>query len=261
MNVGTYLLLTVPLVGGSLYAYDSLRKDPVGGGEPAAYAPSAPRTEVRVVEGPSLQGDPTAATERIVRQMMERYLAELKGAGSAPAAGVVPGGEGAAGGGAVQPPIDLGDEPVPTGDGSGAAFDERTLKVFRAYLDEAQRREREENLRTSINGNLERLGVSLTDSQRKAAVDLTVKYWRERREAMQAIPPGQQSREARTKAGQDALAAYTKALNDALPAAEAQKIVEGLGQFGGGGRGFDGGGGGPGFGGRAPRAPGAGDGN
>lgn len=253
MNVGTYLLLTVPLVGGSLYAYDSLRKDPAPA-EPAAYAPAVPRTEVRIAEGPTLQGDPTAATERIVRQMLERYMAELKGS-AAGTASVVPGSPAAAPSSGPAPAIDFGSEPVASSDGTPTSFDEHTLKVFRSYLDEAQRREREENLRNSITQNLDRLGVSLSDSQRKAAVDLTVKYWRERREALQAIPAGQQSREARVKATQQAQEAFSKALSDVLPASEAQKIVEGLGQWGGGRGAFDGGGGGM----RPGRPPGAGN--
>src|SRR5688500_9354007 len=49
VNVGTYLLLTVPLVGGSLYLYDSLRGPAAPASETAPVATPPPREPVREV--------------------------------------------------------------------------------------------------------------------------------------------------------------------------------------------------------------------
>lgn len=254
MNVGTYLLLTVPLVGGSLYAYDNLRS-PAAPTVVESGTLSVPpvRPEPRPAgDGPTLSGDPTAQTEKLVRALVEQALRDLRGkASAAPGAGVV-----AADGAppaATVPLIDLGPEPLPGSDGVGH-YDEKTLKVFRAYLNEAQRLEREERMAEMIGSNLDRLGVSLNDTQRKSVVDITMRYQNQRREAFRTLPPGQDNREARQKASQEAHEAYSKAIYDAVPAAEAEKIVNAMGQFRGGG--FDGG---PAMGGRArPQAPGAG---
>jgi hypothetical protein len=241
MNVATYLMLTVPLVGGSLFLYDSVRSparpayDEVGD----LRVPPPPRETPKEEAGPMLQADPTAQIERIVRETVGRMLQERGGAGN-PGAGtrteVVEGTDGGAMSLPQMPSID-----VPGGsdalDGPNARYDEQTVKVLRSYMDEIQRREREERQVQMVTSQLDRLGVALTDSQRKGVIEATLKYQHSVRDALRAVPPGQENREARTKVMQDVRDQYTKVLYDIAPAAEAEKIVNGLGQ---GWRGFGG---------------------
>ena len=77
MNVATYLLLTVPLVGGSLYVYDNLRSPARPAyEEPGDLQVPAPRAEAKNEVGPMLQGDPTPQIERLVRETVERMLGQ-----------------------------------------------------------------------------------------------------------------------------------------------------------------------------------------
>lgn len=258
MNVGTYLLLTVPLVGGSLYVYDSLRPSAPAPAENAAYSAPAAREPARApADGPTLSGDPAAQVERqverLVRTSLERWLEEQRARRAAGDASVVPGTEPGSPGGSTgsAPAIDLGADPLAHAEGAPGTYDERTLKVFRAYLDEAQRREREERMAEMVGANLDRLGVTLSEAQKKAVVDITVRYQNQRREAFRGFPPGQDSRDGRQKAAQELQEAYSKAVYDAVPAAEAEKIVNALGAFRGG---FDGG---PAMGPARPRGGGA----
>lgn len=239
MNVGTYLLLTVPLVGVSLYVYDSVRgSSHAATSDVAPVGAPAPREASVAAPGPVLQGDTSVQTERIVRETAERMLKELlaKG-GGAGGTGVISGG-GSDAGLPAQQPLSLGSEPEAV-EGPNARFDERTLKVFRAYLDEAQRLEREEREVKMVGDTLERLGVSLTDAQRKSVIDTTVRYQKQRREAFRNLQPGTDNREARQQAGKELRDAYSKAIYDLVPSAEAEKIVNGIGGFF---RGADGGG-------------------
>lgn len=258
MNVGTYLLFTVPLVGGSLFVYDSLRREPAH--TPAedvalSAAPTA-RPEAPSGAGPALQADPTAMVERIAREAVERMLRERGPAAAVPSRTEV------VGSGGREAPVALSDLPaieVPGdlgGDAPVGRYDERSLKVLRAYMEEVERRQREERTVEAINDQLTRLGVALTDSQRKSVVDATVRHQQSVRETLRNLPPGQEGREARTAAMQQARDAFSKQVFDLVPAAEAERIVNSLGQGwrreggnapgagGGGGGGGNGGGGG-----------------
>lgn len=234
MNVATYLLLTVPLVGGSLYVYDQVRSPARPAYEETGdlHVP-APRAEPKNETGPMLQGDPTPQIERLVRETVERMLKDRTGGaggGTAASRTEVLSGEAPASISLPQAPaID-----VPGGvegtEGPQARFDEDTVKVLRSYMDEIQRREREERSVRMVNGQIDRLSVALTDSQRKGVVDATLKYQAQVRDALRAVPPGQENRDARTKAVQDVREQYSKVLYDILPAAEAEKIFNGMGQ-------------------------------
>ena len=230
MNLGTYLLLTVPLVGGSLFVYDSVKGTPQAAGTdvcPVCAPPSrtpAPATPA----GPVLQGDPAAQNERIIRETVERMVREMVAKSGASGTGVVA--AGSDGGLTPQQPINLGTDAASV-EGPNARFDENTLKVFRAYLEEAQRQEREEREVKQIGDTLERLGVAITDAQRKAVIDTTLRYQKQRRETFKNLTPGPESKDARQQAGKDLRDAYSKAIYDIVPAAEAEKIVNGIGGF------------------------------
>lgn len=257
MNVGTYLLFTVPLVGGSLFVYDSLRREPAH--TPAedvalSAAPTA-RPEAPAGAGPALQADPTAMVERIAREAVERMLRERGPAAAAPSRNEV------VGSGGREAPVALADLPaieVPGdlgGDAPVGTYDERSLKVLRAYMEEVERRQREERNVQMLNDQLTRLGVALTDSQRKSVIEATMRHQQAVRETLRSLPAGQEGREARSQAMQQARDAYAKQVFDLVPAAEAERIVNTLGQGwrregavgpgpGGGGNGGAGGGGG-----------------
>jgi hypothetical protein len=226
VNVGTYLLLTVPLVGGSLYLYDSLR-GPAPAQEAPPVATPPPREVVREVERPVLQGDPTSMTERQVRDLIERLLAEKRAEGAG-TTGVVPGTSGDAAPLPFAPPIDLGGDPDSL-TGPAAQFDEKTLTVFRAYLQEAQRLERVERQTQMVNSQLDALGVSLSQSQRQAVVDATVKHQQNVRDTFRQLPGGAEARDARQKAVTELREAYNKTIYDLVPISEAEKIVKGMG--------------------------------
>lgn len=262
MNVGTYLLFTVPLVGGSLFLYDNLRATPRAPVEEAGLTVPAPRGESAPESGPMLQADPSAQIERLVREALERQQRERPAVGR-PGITVAPG-ESTPGTLPQVPSIDLPDAPDGTPEGPAGTFDEKTLKTLGSYIAEIERREREERLTQMVNGQIDRLGVSLTDAQKKAVVETTLKYQKQVRDALRTLPPGEQNRDARTKAVQDVRDQYSVAIYNIAPAAEAEKLVNALGQgwrggIGGGGQdagaGFGGAGGG---GGR--RAPGGGGG-
>jgi hypothetical protein len=240
VNVGTYLLLTVPIVGGSLLLYDNLRSTP-GPVEPAPITVAAPRPSApESAPAPVLEGDRDADIERRVRAHVERALAELR-AQPGTTTGVLPSTDAPGGALPVAPTIELsGDAELLAG--PNAQFDERTMKVFRAYFDEAQRLERVERQAQMINTQLDGAGVSLTDAQRKAVVDATMKHQAQVRETFRQLPGGAESREARQKAVTDLREAYTKTIYDLVPLSEAEKIVKTLG--GGAWQGFPTGGGG-----------------
>jgi hypothetical protein len=241
VNVGTYLLLTVPIVGGSILLYDNLR----GSSAPAESAPisaPAPRTTAsEPAPGPVLEGDRGAEIDRRVRAAVELALRDVpsRPAGST---GVVPGTDGNGGTLPTVAPLELsGDAELLAG--PNAQFDERTLKVFRAYLDEAQRLERVERQTEMITRQLDGLGVALSDTQKKAVVDATMKHQAQIRETFRALPGGAEARDARQKAVTDLRETYTKTIYDLVPVSEAEKIVKGLGGGAWRGGGFPDGGG------------------
>jgi hypothetical protein len=230
MNVGTYLLFTVPLVGGSLFLYDNMRAAPrqVVDEGIELQAP-APREPARNEGAPVLQGDPTIQIERLVRENVERMLRERTGAAAARP-------EATTSTEVVSGSIPLPEMPsidVPDGgafDAPAGKFDEKTVSVLRAYMDEIERRQREERNIQMLNGQLDRLGVALTDSQRKSVIDATLASQRQVRAALQALPPGPDNREARNQVVIAGRAQYTKVISDLVPSVEADKIINALGQ-------------------------------
>jgi hypothetical protein len=229
VNVGTYLLLTVPLVGGSLYVYDGMRSDPAPVVlDTAPHAAPAGRSASAEPTGPLLQADSSAQVERLVRETVERMRKEQQASGGT--TGVLPS-AGSDGGlpGASAPALALGSDPEAV-EGPAASFDERTMRVFRAYLEEAQRLRQEEERTKRVLTTLDTLGVSLTDGQRKSVAATTLKFHAQARELVQKLPGGE-NLEARKKAGQELRDAYSKSIYDIAPSAEAEKIVAELGTF------------------------------
>lgn len=224
MNVGTYLLLTVPLVGGSLYVYDSVRPDPAPVlMESAPLAAPSRRAESAEPSGPLLQADPSAQVERLVREAVERMRQEQLASGRT--TGVLPsaGSDGAL---PATPPLALGSDPEAV-EGPGATFDEKTMRVFRAYMQEAWRLREEEQRVQRIQTALTTMGVSLSDSQRTAVVAATLKLRSQRLELAKKFP-GAENNEARNKAVQELRTDYSKTIHDIAPAVEAEKIVNEL---------------------------------
>jgi hypothetical protein len=234
VNVGTYLLLTVPIVGGSLYVYDSLKPEPA----PVVLeaAPAVTRPEPRAeTPAPLLQGDPSAQLERLVREEVRRHLAGQPASGAT--TGVLPSGGSDAGLPAGAPSL-LGTDPEVV-EGESATFDEKTMRVFRAYMAEAQRLREEEQRVSRINRTLDNIGVSITDGQRNTVVAATLKLWTDALKLGTRFP-GVENAEARKKASQELRETYAKTVNDAVPAAEAEKIISELGSRPGWGDGVPG---------------------
>lgn len=230
MNVATYLMLTVPLVGGSLFVYDQVKGDTrpkAADSAPDLVAPP-PRTEARREEGPTLTADPTLQVERIVRETFEKLMRERVGAAPAGESGTTTEVTGA--GSIPLPDVPAIDIPEGGGDTPAGTFDERTVKVLRAYMDEIQRREREERATQQVENQLDRLGVQLNDAQRKGVIDATLAHQRQVRDTLRAIPPGQQSRDARQKAVTEVREQYTRTIQNLVPSPEADKIINQMGQ-------------------------------
>lgn len=248
MKLLPILLVNMLVTGGGLVIYDQLRDD----------APAqTPSEDVELSLEPELIEDTTtrveqaeligSGTDSLFRDLekQKREIAELRGlvAKLVKSGGDISAIEGGTAG--PLPSMELPDLPE---DAEPEDFDERTIRVLRQHLDEIERQRRQERVVEGINRQLERLGVELSDTQRDDVVAATVTMrdkirdvWRNARgldeEGRAAL------REEMTKVQDE----YKTSLYNFLPASDADKIVEGMGNGGGRAFGMTGGrrGGGP----------------
>ncbi len=224
----SYLLINVVLVAGGIFAYDQL-KSPEQARNPApAYDPlraddyDADPIErddpepLRVEAG--MRGSYDKATVRALEDRiasLERKLARLPRGGAStddgtplPVGGKLP----------ELSTHDFIDPENPT-------FDEKTVQTLEAYVDEINRRKQEQRQRDRIGGEMDRLGIELTEEQKKNVIDQTLHYQTKARELLrQSWPRDEKGREDRRAAFEGLQEEYRTTINRLVPADAAEKI-------------------------------------
>jgi hypothetical protein len=238
MKLG-YLLLTVAIVATGLFVYDTLRR------EPAARGTSPVVTEVARDEGrgaPARDEQPLLAGtgfEELVRRI-EALEARLAASPSRTAdVRVVPD---ASGGGTPAPETPAAVEGTSTGtppladpalagigDPKNPRIDPQTLEWFRAGMDEVDRIRDQERRVAQEKARLARVELSLTPQQEEAVIAATLQHRTREQERGRAL----MSRQGVTREDREALQGelrteYVRELEKLVPAADAEKIADGM---------------------------------
>jgi hypothetical protein len=236
MRLGPQLLITMLLVAGGIFIYDAtrsgapaagtgsgyeLRPDGTGeAGEPAAEPTGGSETLLDGGAETMLARNNAGRIARLERSLttLEEALARLR---RAPKSGA--GAEAIDGGESVPAldPRDIVNEENPH-------FDDATLATISAYFDEIHRRRSEERERMRIGIELDRQGVDLSETQKKAVINETVDY-QERMRALlgRPYPPDEAGRTERQEALNDLKGDYEKTIRRIVPDEEkAQKVLE-----------------------------------
>jgi hypothetical protein len=226
--------LQVALTGGGILVYDMVRRpDAAVPAHDAAPAPreisrtDEPRSEQPVLSGPGLED----AFRRIAALEARAPTASP----SSRSTSVVPGDDGDAADGETGTPLDPElSGIVDVGDPTAPRFDERTIRQFRALLDEAERRRSEERRREAIKGQLDRLELRLTPEQTDAVITTTMKFREKAVETFRDMGRGDPAeRERRAAMREDLRQELGRSLEAIVPSADAQKIVEAMGRAAG----------------------------
>lgn len=223
----SHVFLTIALIAGGLFLYHTF----VGAPAPAPVADPYDHLDDDDLGVLPEEADPTTldggAGEALARRnaetiaTLQRELARLR-ATLARSTAAGPDRPRATGKDDGQPSFDdLGaideDDPI---------FDEGTLSTLQAYMDEIARRKTEARNRTRLEGELTRLGVDLTEEQRRSVVEATIEYQRRSRALMQqGWPTDEAGRAARKEAFGKLKDEYVATVNTLVPASEAEKIT------------------------------------
>jgi hypothetical protein len=238
----SYLLINVVLVAGGIFAYDQLRSPEQARSQAPAYDPlraddydadAIERDDPEPMRATGMQGSHDKATVRALEDRiasLERKLARLpRGGGSTDDGTPLPVG-------GKLPELSTHDFIDP----DNPTFDEKTVQTLEAYVDEINRRKQEQRQRDRIGGEMERLGIELTEEQKKGVIDQTLLYQTKARELLrQAWPRDEKGREDRKQAFQGLQEEYKTTINRLVPADAAEKIstsrvARGIGFYGGG---------------------------
>ncbi len=237
----SYLLINIVLVAGGIFVYDQIKSpDPAGttggGYDPlqadAPYDPEpAPEGAGSMTSG-GMRGSSDKATIRALEDRLaslERLISRRTPPSSdgtpAPVGGKLP--ELAA--------TDFIDPENPS-------FDEKTVQTIEAYVDEINRRKAIARQRERVGAELDRLGVELSDEQKKNVVDATLTYQDKARELLrQGWSRDEKGREARKEAFSSLQDEYATTINRLVPTSAAEKIsssrvARGMGFYNRGGR-------------------------
>jgi hypothetical protein len=239
MKIGPILLINLLLTGSALFVYDTVKGDPEpvrapaismidSGGEITDVDDSSP---VELIgNGGQMALARIKAQEKEIASIKE-LLAKLQAGGSARTVVNEDGTTSPAPMASLDLPDVVGDEkPV---------YDEQLIKNFRSLWDAAEAQRREERITEGLQRQLDRLGVKLDDTQTKGVIDAT-KGMREKMRDVFTSMRGRGSddgaREEMQASMEELRGEYSKTIYSLVPAAEAEKIVEGMSNNRGWGR-------------------------
>ena len=231
MKLIPILLINLLSVGAGIFVYDQVREDDAGDVHYTEHTTTI--ADSGDAPAPMLSGS-SASAARV--DALEKELASLREA-FARRHGREAGNAVASTDGDLTAPIDL--KPVEGADpetGEGGIYDEKTLDTLKSYMEEIRRQDRQERAERGVMRQLERLDIDLTEAQQKAVVDATLTMQRKRGEMFRNVPRGDMSteegrqkfREEMQKAGDVLREEYSTTVYSLVPAAEAEKIVEGM---------------------------------
>ncbi len=230
MKIGPILLINLLLTGSALFVYDTVKSDSEptqthtttmidGDGEVTDVDDSAP---VELIgNGGQMALARLKAQEKEIASI-KTLLAKLQAGGkSAPVFNED--GTPAAPMASIDLPDVVGDEkPV---------YDDQLIKNFRSLWDAADAQRREERITEGIQRQLDRLGVSLDETQTKGVIDATKGLRDKMRQvftSMRGRGSDDGAREEMQAGMEELRGEYSKTIYSLVPAAEAEKIVEGM---------------------------------
>ena len=238
MKIGPILLINLLLTGSAIFVYDTIKGDP----EPVTTTTTAmideDGTVTEVADNTPVELIGNGGQMALVRlkaqekeiASIKALLAKLQAGGSAP---LVVSEDGTP----VAPMASL-DIPDVVGD-EKPVYDEQLIKNFRALWDAAEAQRREERITEGLQRQLDRLGVSLDESQTKDVIDATKGMRGKMREiftSMRGRGSDDGAREEMQASMEELRGEYSKTIYSLVPAAEAEKIVEGMSSNRGWGR-------------------------
>jgi hypothetical protein len=228
MKLGPQLLITMLLVAGGIFIYETMRSDSAVGGAAGGYelrpdgvggsrGPAAGTAQLDGGGETLLAEQNAGRLERLERRLatLQEELARLRRA---------PRGAAAAGGTGV-PAMD----PRDIVNADDPRFDDGTLATIAAYFDEINRRKTVERERLRIGTELDRKGIMLSETQKTAIVEQTMAYQDRAREALTSsgYPRDEAGRLERQQAFEALQAEYEATIRRLVPDEEkAGKILE-----------------------------------
>ena len=229
MNPGIVILISLLSVTAGLVVYDTIRADdPVQAPINDVYDGSVTADpNERFEPEPELKG--LGFESLMVRvDRLERENEALKALLSKAHVGKI------ASDGSISPAGDTPafELPVVAEGESETDFDEDFMRSFRAAMEKVETDRRRERVLDGLNRQLDRLGVELSDDQRKQVVDSTLSYRERTREMWRELPRGsdEATREERRQAFEVVRDEFSTTIYNMVPSAEAEKIVEGMGR-------------------------------
>ena len=235
MSLPLQILLQLALVGGGIFVYDAVKSS-----EP----PVDHHREVAVTDrldddqdgdetndslhatpdGTVLEGNRTEAMiAKNARRLEElsRQLALLRHAASS--------GDATAGNGEAAPSQPSGDFGLsaPSGTAEQPEFDDASIERFTAYMEEAQRRQREQRRRDGIARMLKAQEVNLSAQQQEAVIDLAVEYQKKARDIFResmTMMRDEGGREKRRELLDNVKREFDDKIAQIVPTADAEKI-------------------------------------
>jgi hypothetical protein len=241
-----YILLNICLVGAGIFAYDALKfgdgNAPEPSGDEVVIERSEEPRDLREEAPPPIVLEGTGMEVLLARvAAQEQRIAELERALRERTSVVADAGTDASPGesGSWRPSGGWNDPDA--GDPSNPSIDQGELQRFRAYMEAVEQARRDERMQTMVEGQLDRLGVVLSPEQRETVVRQTLDYREKLRDVMTMPRNIENEREERNAAIEEVRQEYSQAIYAAVPAQEAEKIIQGVGRFpGSGGQGFGG---------------------
>jgi hypothetical protein len=116
------------------------------------------------------------------------------------------------------------------------------VTAFRELLEHVEQQRNRERTVRDINRALTRLGVELTEDQRRDVIRASMEYRAKAREVFRTPATDDQSRQARRESFEMVREEFSQTIYGLVPAVEAEKVVNGVGRalLGGGDRGRQG---------------------
>lgn len=117
------------------------------------------------------------------------------------------------------------------GYGDGSGFSQQELDRFRVIKAEVDRIERHERQVSSMNRQIDRLGVQLDDERRQQIVESTIQYRDAMRARIRDAAKNEESAEARQQALEVLAAAYKQTLYSLATPADADRLFDAFGRY------------------------------